>query len=40
VIKIEFMMSTWAINELKMLKDNNEKCGEKEKNGKRKVKEK
>jgi hypothetical protein len=26
VIKIEFMMSTWTTNELKMLKDNNEEC--------------
>ena len=24
MIKIEFMMSTWTTNELKMLKDNNE----------------
>jgi len=28
-------MSNWATNELKMLKDNNEECGWKEKNGKK-----
>jgi hypothetical protein len=26
VIKIKFIMSTWATNELKTLKDNNEEC--------------
>ena len=26
VIKIEFMMSIWTNNELKMLKDNNKEC--------------
>jgi hypothetical protein len=38
VIKIEFMMSTWTTNGLKMWKDNNEECKwDKKKIGKREI---
>jgi hypothetical protein len=37
MIKIEFMISTWTTNELKMLKNNNKECKWERKIGKREM---